>query len=76
MQVQFANYLHRLLLGMYSFLHKPVQLYPSPSKPTLQAHRPSWQNAFGPQEGEQPDVTAASEIHIQLCKMTLKNNII
>lgn len=40
----------------------PVQLYPSPWKPSLQTHAggsaSSWQNAFGPQDGEQPGRTA------------------
>ena len=47
-----------------------MQLYPSPWKPERQAHTgspsSSLQNPFGPQDGEQPDMTAENTNILQI----------
>lgn len=52
----------KLAVKMPLCIYLPVQLYPSPSKPRLQAQTGRlplcWQNAFGPQDGEHEGKTA------------------
>lgn len=52
----------KLAVKMPFCIYLPVQLYPSPSKPRLQAQTGRlplcWQNAFGPQDGEHEGKTA------------------